>query len=918
MSRMRGWYLILVGLIGLGVLDDGGPRVTGTAAEAARQQPRETFRSGVALLTIDASVRDAGGRPIADLTAADFTVRIDGEARSVVTARLFGGNPAAPPTAVAGFTRSLDLTPGRLVVVAIDRESLASGAEKAAFETAGRLLRELSPADAAGVVGIPSGGLELTRDHGAAADAVARMTGTAPIQDWRYRLSWEEVLAYERADRQTIDRVQERECQATSMTCAPELDRQAREMLMVGRAHMQTVATRMGTLFDSLAPLHAPKQIVLISGGLAFDVTLQPFYDDLARRAARAHVALFVVHLDQPSFDASQRNSGGTTSGREYMTGLANIASSTGGAFYTASGRAAGVFDAVLTDVRSFYQLAIESRPADADGKSHRVEVTVSRAGAHVRAPAALATSNNPDSGGDPLERALGEPVDVQDLPLQVATYVRHGPDPGTVRLTVAAELTGETQSAPRQLAFTISQGGKQMAGQRVTVDAGAGNSASTTVEIPPGEYRLRAGLVDETGRVGTLDIPLRAGLRTSAGVLLSDLLVGTYADGVLTPRSRLAQDHEGAALVELSSGESLAGVTGVLELIPAGSISPAARLPLALHTSERDTRVVLADTRISPAGLPPGSYVASALFTRDGTGFARVSRSIEIVPGETGHAPALVAGPAPAPAPAPALPARDPELAPILDKLGHYVAEYGNRASLIVGVEHYQQRSRDAPVGEPSARTLVAEIAVVKTADAAGWMGFRDVTAVDGKPVQDRQDRLEALFRGDAPDLSEARRIAAESARFNIGLVHRTFNEPTAPLFFFLPINQPRFAFSRQGKKTVGGVETWEIDFEEQGHPTMVRTTEGADVPSHGTVWIAADSGAVVRTRLVIRGYSGSSSVSTMEVTYANDQKLGVWLPARMTERHEGGWQRQRQIDITGTATYGSFKRFETAATIK
>ncbi|MEO8520972.1 MAG: VWA domain-containing protein [Acidobacteriota bacterium] len=912
---MRGWYLILVGLIALGMLDDGGLHVTGAAAEAARQQPRGTFRSGVALLTIDASVRDAGGRPIADLTAADFTVRIDGEARAVATARLFGGAPAAPPAAVAGFTRSLDLTPGRLVVVAIDRESLASGAEKAAFETAGRLFRALSPADAAGVVGIPTGGLELTRDHGAAADAVARMTGTAPIQDWRYRLSWEEVLAYERADRQTIDRVQERECQAASMTCAPGLDRQAREMRTVGRFRVQTVATRMGTLFDSLAPLHAPKQIILMSGGLPFDATLQPFYEDLARRAARAHVALFVVHLDQPSFDASQRDNAGTTNGREYLTGLANIASSTGGAFYTASGRAAGVFDAVLTDVRSFYQLGIESRPADADGKSHRVEVTVNRPGAHVRAPAALALPNNPDSGGDPLERALGEPVDVQDLPLQVATYVRHGRDPGTVRLTVAAELPGEFRSAPRQLAFTISQGGKQIAGQRVTMDTGAQDSAATTVEIAPGEYRLRAGMVDETGRVGTLDMPLRAGLRTSAGVLLSDLLVGTYTDGVLTPRSRLVPDHEGAALVELSSGESLAGVTGVLELIPAGATSPAARLPLALHTSERDTRVVLAESRISPAGLPAGPYVASALFARDGTGFARVSRSIEIVPGETGHAPAPVAASAPAPAPAP--PVRDSELPSVLQRLGRYVSQFGDRASLIVGVEHYQQRSRDAPVGEPSARTLVAEIAVVKTADATGWMGFRDVTAVDGKPVRDRQDRLEALFRGDAPDLSEARRIAAESARFNIGLVRRNFNEPTAPLFFFLPINQQRFAFSRQGRKTVGGVETWEIDFEEKASPTMVRTTDGADVPTHGTVWVAADSGAVVRTRLVIRGYLGSSSVSTMEVTYANDPKLGVWLPARMTERHEGAWQR-RQIDITGTATYGDFKRFETAATIK
>jgi len=71
--------------------------------------------------------------------------------------------------------------------------------------------------------------------------------------------------------------------------------------------------------------------------------------------------------------------------------------------------------------------------------------------------------------------------------------------------------------------------------------------------------------------------------------------------------------------------------------------------------------------------------------------------------------------------------------------------------------VEHYRQRYQNAPLGQPSGRDLVAELALVKTSDTIGWVGFRDVVSVDGKPIQDRQDRLMALFRSGTPDFAES-----------------------------------------------------------------------------------------------------------------------------------------------------------------
>ena len=81
-----------------------------------------------------------------------------------------------------------------------------------------------------------------------------------------------------------------------------------------------------------------------------------------------------------------------------------------------------------------------------------------------------------------------------------------------------------------------------------------------------------------------------------------------------------------------------------------------------------------------------------------------------------------------------------------------------------------------------------MSEFAIVKAAGRVGWSGFRDVVEVDGKPVSDRRDRLLSLLTGPAGGEAELRRIADESARYNVGPVIRNFNVPTTALFFFHP----------------------------------------------------------------------------------------------------------------------------------
>jgi hypothetical protein len=174
------------------------------------------------------------------------------------------------------------------------------------------------------------------------------------------------------------------------------------------------------------------------------------------------------------------------------------------------------------------------------------------------------------------------------------------------------------------------------------------------------------------------------------------------------------------------------------------------------------------------------------------------------------------------------------------LETVGRYVREYERSFSAVVSREHYVQRvvSPDAP----GARELRSEVALVAVGQAE-WLMFRDVYEVDGRSVHDRQDRLEALFLKPTAELARhARRIADESARYNLGDVTRTLNTPTLPLAFLRLENQNRSTFQLGGRRTIDDVETQELRFQEVGMPRLILTSDNA--AAAGSAWVAPASG--------------------------------------------------------------------------
>lgn len=265
------------------------------------------------------------------------------------------------------------------------------------------------------------------------------------------------------------------------------------------------------------------------------------------------------------------------------------------------------------------------------------------------------------------------------------------------------------------------------------------------------------------------------------------------------------------------------------------------------------------------------------------------------------------------------ALPQASLSLKDVMTRVEGYVGSYGEKASVVVCSERYEQRSRASGASAEATRTLVSDVAIVKADAIRGWLGFRDVLEVDGRRVADREDRLANVLMASQGRFDEARRLSDEGARFNIGAIQRNFNVPTAVLFYFTPDNHDRFKFAARFVVD-GGL--WDIAYRETRSPTLIRTLDGRPVFSSGTIRVDPASGTIVRTTLELemtegRGHAARRGRGVVAVDYRRVDTLGMWLPATMDESFE---MRQQDASdrVSGHAEYGNCRQFTTEGRIK
>src|SRR5436190_3618834 len=237
------------------------------------------------------------------------------------------------------------------------------------------------------------------------------------------------------------------------------------------------------------------------------------------------------------------------------------------------------------------------------------------------------------------------------------------------------------------------------------------------------------------------------------------------------------------------------------------------------------------------------------------------------------------------------------------------YVDAYLEAFSAVVSEERQVQWLVRPDGRVRKVRELTSDFLLVKIDGVPTPQAFRDVIAVDGKPVRNREDRLRKLFLGSSKTaLDQARAIGGESARHNIGL-QRNGNSPLLPLF---PLLSRRAAGFRFAGSAAG------LTFEEVGSPTVLarhmRSGARLDLPMRGSFAIEPESGRVLAAEFTTAAPAPAVTAS-LAVRYAEDTRLKLMVPVDVQERY---WFPSQPKDdrLEVSSTYANFRRFEVSAT--
>ena len=240
----------------------------------------------------------------------------------------------------------------------------------------------------------------------------------------------------------------------------------------------------------------------------------------------------------------------------------------------------------------------------------------------------------------------------------------------------------------------------------------------------------------------------------------------------------------------------------------------------------------------------------------------------------------------------------REAELKLALARLFEYADAYERQYSMLVAEEEYTQ------LFARQHKVTRADLMLVKPAER--WVSFRDVFAVDGRPLRDREERLRRLFLDPTPEgQSRLQSVMDESAKHNIGPVVRSINVPLFPLDILRSPNRARFDFELGWDAEADGLPAWRVEYTETARPTMVEGLEGEDVPIRGRFLVDRLTGAIIETTVEI---SKGPVDGEIVVRYGRDAALGLWVPAQMRERYLQG----RRILMEGRADYSRFRRFQ------
>ncbi|MBM3777526.1 MAG: VWA domain-containing protein [Acidimicrobiia bacterium] len=655
------------------------------AVPAGAQEPAPpgdqppTFRTGVDLVTIDVAATDSRGQPVRNLRAPDFVVKVNGRERRVVSAQHVHYDVAAMQKEFAAtrheetfFTTNIGPSTGRMILIAVDQGNIRPGAVRQLLRTAAAFVDGLAPTDQVAFVAYPAPGPEVsfTTDRLRIRQAMEQVVGMQRPYHAKFNIGLSEAIAiHDRFDETVLKTVVARECRGLQAveqvdTCQREVMSDAAGQSRHVRDETDLSLQGLQMLLRRLAIIDGHKTIVLISEGLVLE-DLGGDAEEVARLAARARAGLNVLLMDVTGGDVLTSVLPPTPAADRAMQtrGLEDLAVMSRGTLYQVIGTGRAVFDRLASELSGYYVLGVEESAGDRDERRyHRLDVEVRRQGVTLRSHRAFVVSSAIGASREPRQRlvdALSSPFSVADVPLRVTSFAfqDHG-DPSKVRVAIAAEVDqpGATP-AEYEVGYVMFDREGVMASsgttkQRLTPVDGRPDAPLEfllATSVDPGVYTLRFGVVDASGRRGSVVRDVNAWRTEGEEFAVGDLMIGNVVDEPgqpMTPQlePRIHQNRVGAYL-ELYAADpaSLDGTSVSVDVAEDQNGPPLVTVPARFYKGPRPNTVI-AQTPVSTDALPPGRYVARVRITRNGTPRGALSRPFILEPSAPSATSALLA----------------------------------------------------------------------------------------------------------------------------------------------------------------------------------------------------------------------------------------------------------------------------------
>jgi VWFA-related protein len=629
------------------------------AAQNQTDQQPPRFRSSVELTSIDVAVVDNQGRPVAGLMPGDFTVRIDGKPRGVVSAEWvpLASEPANPKPATRvpeGYSSNENATGGRLIAIVVDEPHIRPGGAAAVLAAASAFIDRLSPNDRVAAVSLGMGGpvTPFTADRKRVKDAIARMSGQREtLKLTNQNVTPNEAFEIVDGNRLTTESVYARECaglrngSAAMMQCRQEVDAEASTLAEQLRRSSDLTIRGLREVLEALKPLDGPKTMILMSEGFAFrDAS---FNTELGALAAETRTSIYALKLENQLFDITNSKAAPAIDAATVIRndGLESVAAASRGTLFLVNGTGSQLFAHIESELSGYYLLGVESDPGDRDRKSRVIRIDVTRRGATVRTRRQLlnvsSEVNRPRNVREAIAASLTAPLLASALPVRVTAFALRGPEQGKVQLLIRAEVGNDyTGPKPGLIGYVImDRDGKSVETRTVNavltpvmngVPGALQYSAGASVD--PGEYTIKLA-VAEGDRLGSVEHPIHAGLLDAGDVSLSDLMVGGPVDSsdLLRPTVGYTVSYGSLHGYMEAYGARLDRLAATYE-VAVDAEGPALLSSDVKHRDAGGDRTLFSQV-LPVSKLPPGEYVLRAKLTSSGTPVKTLTRRFEIAP---------------------------------------------------------------------------------------------------------------------------------------------------------------------------------------------------------------------------------------------------------------------------------------------